>query len=982
MKYGFLADIHAHEFPEFARLVRNPDSGVYINSRLMDTLDTLWYCLTKGAELGVRKWVFLGDTFHTRGQVPTITRNSMWSLLCKAHREYGCEFIILVGNHDQTDKNGQIHSIHEWQGIGVDGGLPFVTVIDTPTYVPCGKRSLWCVPYMADKAALLEALESPEAQVADVLCMHAGVDGAVAGTLEYRIKEPITVKDLKPERHEWVLLGHYHAPQQLADNVMYVGSPCQITRAEANDTKRFLVYDTKDQSMKSYKTRAKRFYSVSWPKCKKLELRPGYYDVVVPESVDVDTVRQFFAAVPGAHIKVIRPATQSAPTSRLKVNSKTLSDGALLKQYCEFMQAPEGALDLGLHLLSQTTQTFSKHLKLEFLQVRVRNFLSLKKARLTLQRPGSVVAVQGENLDAEGFVSNGSGKSSLLPESIFWCLFGETARGLPADKVVNNVTKRDCLVQVELLAGDDHVVVTRTRKHSEYGTTLMLRINGDDATQGTRMATETKLAQVLGLDYTTFSAVVAFSPDTLRFVTSTDSEQKAVLDSILQAHRFPEALGITKSNLKPLKEEACSLMSNSRETSTRITAAEENLETARQDLANEKERERAWETTQHGKIQRLKERIQEQERQAIQFKRELEGLEEPESEVESTLEEVQEAVQQTTRMEATLLAEKKLLNQQLNEVAAALSGVMDQEGKPCALCGQVVNNTGKLKAKLASKRSAICAQLDVLEEKLRAVVEVNVNAKATLKRAQAYQSAKAVYESARDGFIRKLDTCRQVIDDHNRELLELESLTYDSRTLERLRQRRRALKETLSQLTTNKENLEALLDHLESKAKLLEFWVTGFGNKGLKSFLLERVLPQLTEYTQEFADALTGGTIKVQFSMVSHTGSEKFSVRAFNDEGSDVYAGNSSGEKRRIDIAIMLGLFKLANSRVKLNLLLMDEVFDTLDSAGIDMVAGILNDMAQERDMTIFVTSHTDLASRFFESVTVQKRGGLAYLKA
>jgi DNA repair exonuclease SbcCD ATPase subunit len=72
----------------------------------------------------------------------------------------------------------------------------------------------------------------------------------------------------------------------------------------------------------------------------------------------------------------------------------------------------------------------------------------------------------------------------------------------------------------------------------------------------------------------------------------------------------------------------------------------------------------------------------------------------------------------------------------------------------------------------------------------------------------------------------------------------------------------------------------------------------------------------------------------------------------------------------------MLALFQVAYTRIKVNVLLLDEALDTLDTAGLDNVVEVLNSFAKEMDLTIYVTSHTDLNQRLFESIVVHKEDG------
>ncbi|MEZ6841391.1 AAA family ATPase [Acinetobacter baumannii] len=79
---------------------------------------------------------------------------------------------------------------------------------------------------------------------------------------------------------------------------------------------------------------------------------------------------------------------------------------------------------------------------MEFLTLKINNFLTIGEARLDLANRG-LLLVQGENKDNSSADSNGSGKSSIV-DALCWCLYGTTARDVTGDLVINKTAKRMC----------------------------------------------------------------------------------------------------------------------------------------------------------------------------------------------------------------------------------------------------------------------------------------------------------------------------------------------------------------------------------------------------------------------------------------------------------------------------------------------------------------------------------------------------------
>ena len=94
----------------------------------------------------------------------------------------------------------------------------------------------------------------------------------------------------------------------------------------------------------------------------------------------------------------------------------------------------------------------------------IQNFLSIKSIDLELSNQG-LVLIKGKNLDNDAIDNNGSGKSSIV-ESLVYALYGRTIRGLKGDDVVNNVTKKNTKVFLDLVddQGDEYRIA-RYRKH-------------------------------------------------------------------------------------------------------------------------------------------------------------------------------------------------------------------------------------------------------------------------------------------------------------------------------------------------------------------------------------------------------------------------------------------------------------------------------------------------------------------------------------
>ena len=148
---------------------------------------------------------------------------------------------------------------------------------------------------------------------------------------------------------------------------------------------------------------------------------------------------------------------------------------------------------------------------MNFLQLNIENFLSIGKASIDLENKG-LVLVQGQNEDDTSANSNGVGKSSIA-DALCWALFGETARGVSGDAVINDVAKKGTEVSVCVEDDEAQYVITRYRKHPKGKNSLTVVQEAEpgeevDLTKGTDKETQLEVNRILGCSQDVFMTAI------------------------------------------------------------------------------------------------------------------------------------------------------------------------------------------------------------------------------------------------------------------------------------------------------------------------------------------------------------------------------------------------------------------------------------------------------------------------------------------
>jgi DNA repair exonuclease SbcCD ATPase subunit len=152
-----------------------------------------------------------------------------------------------------------------------------------------------------------------------------------------------------------------------------------------------------------------------------------------------------------------------------------------------------------------------------------------------------------------------------------------------------------------------------------------------------------------------------------------------------------------------------------------------------------------------------------------------------------------------------------------------------------------------------------------------------------------------------------------------------------------------------------------------------EFWVKGFGSRGLPSLLLDSVMPFITTRANDYLLTLADGDLSVAFSTQRELKSKKGEMRDEITKECVVEgvpgATPSKGQRRKYEIATDLALVDLAETREgSSGLLFMDEVLDGLDDEGEARVLHLLRDL-RSRYSSLFVVTHETKISEGFDRV-------------
>ena len=614
--------------------------------------------------------------------------------------------------------------------------------------------------------------------------------------------------------------------------------------------------------------------------------------------------------------------------------------------------------------------------------VTAKNFGPFRSMEFDFGKPGLTV-IEGVMVDRPGCSSNGSGKSYIL-EAPVWGLTGRLIRdGVSVDSVVHGYLS-DAEVTVQVVGGPETIEIRRYRKHSEHRHGVRLFIGGKDGSRGTNQETDRAIENELGLDFTTFMNTVAFGArsDTRSFFTASDGDRKSIMRRLLGLDLYEHAQKLARAKLRETATAVETIMERE------ITLASLSME---QDTALERlgvsgdddERELEYETA-AAQVNILRGSCHRQDRRTEQanadLEAEIENHRQQTAEYRRTLDAIAKTKSEIERAIREVTRESGAADSQIARFEDQIARLRSLVGGKCPTCQQTLTATGAETAvvelqseaeKAAEKASAatqrlrqLRAELDEIEsapeEPSRWAVET-VEEELRIERERSIRM-----QSKLDAAIIRRDEAKKRKDQK-------------SGTVSEVRKR-------IREIQTEQDDLAQKKSDLQARADRLDFWVRGFGNEGVPSFLIEAELPEINQTATSFAVRLLGGGTSVcllptKQLKTKDESREQMVVEATIPGCAQNYADASKGQRHRLDLSLILALREVVarRSTAAFDQLFCDELFDGVDGAGIECVVEILRELAVDRPV-VLVTHDSRLKSIGDRTVTVTHEGGVASL--
>jgi len=513
--------------------------------------------------------------------------------------------------------------------------------------------------------------------------------------------------------------------------------------------------------------------------------------------------------------------------------------------------------------------------------------------------------------------NNGNGKSSLL-ESFEYSLYGKVKSGKSKKwhklSSLPNRINGELLNRVKFVANGTEVEIRRGIGPS----VLDLIENGVINERAGKANVDEKIEKYIGMDIETFKSFISMSiNDFKNFISLTNEEKQLLLDKLFNLEVINILNNILKDINKSNKIRMASLDSEIRTLEDSIDSIKRSI-----DKAVEKEKENIQQ-----EIDTLVDEMNSKKEEYKTLKEKVDKIKEKETELNDELDN----------------EKKQYINIQ-NDIKNVQREIDLYDSGKCPTCRTDFNSDHfvTLRASFVEKKEGYEKIKSEIEDNIKLVKERQIKLKGlSEKTTTAFNDLSYLlknYKSQIDRLNQKknLETGKKSINiqEFQNTIVELEdkkSISHDNVTISK-----------------EKELYYKELNRI-------------FGEDGVKKSIIAGIIKPINHFISENIKKM-GLPFEVRLD-------ETFTAE-IRTLGSVVeHDSLSTGENKRINIAILIAYLKLIRTKKHINILFLDEVFSSIDIEGIDSILALLKSFANDYNINIFVVHHAILNQEMFDRI-------------
>jgi len=517
---------------------------------------------------------------------------------------------------------------------------------------------------------------------------------------------------------------------------------------------------------------------------------------------------------------------------------------------------------------------------------------------------------------------NGAGKSTLL-DALSFGLFGKPFRKINKPQLVNSITEKNCVVEVEFSIGTNQYKIIRGIKPNIFE----VYQNEDMLNQSADVKDYQEILEkhILKVNHKSFNQVVILGSATFQpFMQLPGGHRREIIEDLLDLQIFTTMNSLLKDKILKNNDSISNVVSEKRLIESKIEMTKEHL--------------KEMQSNTDKLIEEKQSQINDTDKQIteiyIKHNTIVDEIDKLQLQVEDN-ESISKKINKLSQLRHQIHARMSLLNDDVEFFSKNTS---------CPTCKQEIEEEFKNKS-ITEKQD----QIKEIENGLEKLSEEYETANVRLKEIMEINSKIQNLQMEKIELNTNMNSMSRFCKILEKEILELRN------------------KETKDIKIVDFENdlkdIENKYIELSEEKNVLSIASSMLKDGGIKSKIIRQYIPVINKLINKYLSSMD--------FFVSFELNEEF-VESIKSRYRDdfTYASFSEGEKQKIDLALLFtwrAVAKLRNS-INTNLLIMDEVFDSsLDQNATDYLMNIIRDIS--KDSNIIIISHKEHMNEKFTNV-------------
>lgn len=505
---------------------------------------------------------------------------------------------------------------------------------------------------------------------------------------------------------------------------------------------------------------------------------------------------------------------------------------------------------------------------------------------------------------------NGNGKSSIqqsIDFSLFGIVRGKNGKRIPQSILPNRVNKN---LETEIEFINNKLENIKIQRNLEPNSVKVF-INDEDKTKYIK---NVKKEELIDFDFDTYKSFISMSvSDFANFIDLSLEDKRKIINKLFNLQDLDSYLTLCNGKIKLFNDEKTKYLNIINYNNETVNKLKQNIISINKSGILNKENE----------IKKLEKRKESKRDPYIKLKKNIQEITSKISEIDLQLQDLDN--------------QKNVIMNNIFELKVNIKNINEKnkiyESGICPFCDTILNDNSH-----QHNLNEIIEKQKTLNKEYK---ELDNNKNNIILRITQLSNEKDSLIRQKNSYITQFNNITYELKNITKNIVELKNDNNNSVSIDELNKNLNDLK------NKNSENNDKIIE-FDKNIKIYEELKNIFSINGIRKNIIKNIIKPINVYLKELLDELNSQyNVKID---------DEFNVNIYERLTMNIHPETlSTGEAKKINIAIALSYLKLILKFKKLNIIFLDEVFSSMNPENVEYVLKLLKKFTKEYNLNIII---------------------------